>query len=344
MGAGGAVGPGGQQDDDGDLHGDRNSPISLIINRDAKDDKDKDREQGDELGKEPKDSDLDVTNDDSRVGRPWAVALAGAAAEHGANETVPPPQMSIKQEPGPGDDDVASTGHNNNNNNNNHVKDCEAMSDMDDDEDEEDDGSEGGGGGGGGVDLQQQQQQQLERYHHHHHHNPHGFRSPSPCGPPCGPPGPGGLPFPMFGHSIMYMSQYLPGLAAAHPAGQAAGGPGQQQQQQQQGLNLSASDERRKRNRTFIDPVSEVPRLEQWFKHHTHPPHNLILKYTEELNHMPYRCKFPRLEPKNVQFWFKNRRAKDKRMKVSLFDNGPQSNHQQGVYHGQHSELALKRE
>lgn len=28
---------------------------------------------------------------------------------------------------------------------------------------------------------------------------------------------------------------------------------------------------------------------------------------------MPYRQKFPKLEPKNIQFWFKNRRAKIKR-------------------------------
>lgn len=79
-------------------------------------------------------------------------------------------------------------------------------------------------------------------------------------------------------------------------------------------------DERRKRNRTFIDPVTEVPRLEAWFTHNTHPSHALILKYTEELNRMPYRQKFPRLEPKNVQFWFKNRRAKCKRLKMALFE------------------------
>lgn len=36
---------------------------------------------------------------------------------------------------------------------------------------------------------------------------------------------------------------------------------------------------------------------------------------------MPYRKKFPRLEPKNVQFWFKNRRAKCKRLKSSLYDS-----------------------
>ena len=77
-------------------------------------------------------------------------------------------------------------------------------------------------------------------------------------------------------------------------------------------------EERRKRNRTFIDPVTEVPRLEHWFQINTHPTHALILKYTEELNRLPYRHKFPKLEPKNVQFWFKNRRAKCKRLKLSL--------------------------
>ena len=49
--------------------------------------------------------------------------------------------------------------------------------------------------------------------------------------------------------------------------------------------------EKRKRNRTFIDPVSEVPRLEEWFQLNTHPSHALIARYTEELNHLPYRQK-----------------------------------------------------
>ncbi|XP_063394969.1 homeobox protein dve-1 [Cydia fagiglandana] len=127
------------------------------------------------------------------------------------------------------------------------------------------------------------------------------------------------LPFPMvpnhpmFGHGIMYMSQYMTGFPGV------GGVPGEGAS----GLNLAlagASDERRKRNRTFIDPVSEVPVLEQWFSMNTHPSHNLILKYTEELNRMPYRQKFPRLESKNVQFWFKNRRAKCKRLKMSLYE------------------------
>ena len=122
------------------------------------------------------------------------------------------------------------------------------------------------------------------------------------------------VPNSMFGHNIMYMSPYITGLThtTTSPPGSSS-------------LNMSTltADERRKRNRTFIDPVTEVPRLEQWFSINTHPSHTLILKYTEELNCMAYRQKFPRLEPKNVQFWFKNRRAKCKRLKMSLFDSQP---------------------
>ncbi|KAM7341921.1 SATB1_N and homeodomain domain-containing protein dve [Cochliomyia hominivorax] len=150
------------------------------------------------------------------------------------------------------------------------------------------------------------------------------------------------LPFPMvpnsmFQQSFMYMSHYMPGFgqaaaaaahphaaAAAHHAAAAAAAAGMQPNPLMGGggLNLSSisNEERRKRNRTFIDPVTEVPKLEQWFAMNTHPSHSLILKYTEDLNTMPYRQKFPRLESKNVQFWFKNRRAKCKRLKMSLYD------------------------
>lgn len=123
-------------------------------------------------------------------------------------------------------------------------------------------------------------------------------------------------------HGLVYMtSPYLQGIGSSllHPSG--SGGhhlhhrvdalmPG--------GSGSQNPDDRRKRNRTFIDPVTEVPRLEHWFSLNTHPSHSLVLRYTEELNRQPYRLKFPKLEPKNVQFWFKNRRAKCKRLKLSL--------------------------
>ncbi|QQP35949.1 Putative LOC100122637, partial [Caligus rogercresseyi] len=52
----------------------------------------------------------------------------------------------------------------------------------------------------------------------------------------------------------------------------------------------------------------------EWFLHNTHPSHSMIARYTDELNRLPYRQKFPALEQTNIQFWFKNRRAKCKRM------------------------------
>lgn len=93
----------------------------------------------------------------------------------------------------------------------------------------------------------------------------------------------------MFSQSIMYMSHYMPQIHGGH--NQPSHGP-PNTGIGPAGMNLSnsfANDERRKRNRTFIDPVTEVPKLEQWFSMNTHPSHNLILKYTEDLNRMPYR-------------------------------------------------------
>lgn len=115
------------------------------------------------------------------------------------------------------------------------------------------------------------------------------------------------VPNSMFSHSIMYMSHYIPQMGSGQaggsggtPGGGSGGGGGSGQSQHgssnaslsPQSMNHSghlSNDERRKRNRTFIDPVTEVPKLEQWFAMNTHPSHNLILKYTEDLNRMPYR-------------------------------------------------------
>jgi len=131
------------------------------------------------------------------------------------------------------------------------------------------------------------------------------FRSPSPDLTGSVVPHKDQLPFPMvpnsmFSQSFMYMSHYIPAFgqaAAAHPhahhAAAAAAAAGMQPNALMggAGLNLSSisNEERRKRNRTFIDPVTEVPKLEQWFATNTHPSHNLILRYTEDLNTMPYR-------------------------------------------------------
>lgn len=133
------------------------------------------------------------------------------------------------------------------------------------------------------------------------------YRSPSPSDMAAAVAARKDLHFPMvpnsmFSQSFMYMSHYMPGFgqaAAGHPhahhaaAAAAAAAAGMQQNplMGSTGLNLAnlSSEERRKRNRTFIDPVTEVPKLEQWFAMNTHPSHNLILKYTEDLNTMPYR-------------------------------------------------------
>ena len=78
---------------------------------------------------------------------------------------------------------------------------------------------------------------------------------------------------------------------------------------------------RRKRSRVFIDPLSEIPRLEQWFAVDSHPSSSAIERLTDELNRSAYRQRFPPLEPKNVQLWFKNHRAKVKRLSVETPDD-----------------------
>ena len=77
-----------------------------------------------------------------------------------------------------------------------------------------------------------------------------------------------------------------------------------------------SSDDRKKRSRVFIDPLTEIPKLEKWFLDDTHPSSYMIEKFTDDLNMSAYRQRFPKLEPKNVQLWFKNHRAKVKRARL----------------------------
>lgn len=70
-----------------------------------------------------------------------------------------------------------------------------------------------------------------------------------------------------------------------------------------------------RRNRVFIDPITEVPILEHYFSIETYPDHYLIEKICDILNNGEYRSKFPKLESRNIQLWFKNHRAKLKRVK-----------------------------
>ena len=80
--------------------------------------------------------------------------------------------------------------------------------------------------------------------------------------------------------------------------------------------SLGSEPDRKKRSRVFIDPLTEIPKLEVWFLEDTHPSSYMIEKYTDELNRSPYRMRFPKLEAKNVQLWFKNHRAKVKRARL----------------------------
>ncbi|XP_052086307.1 uncharacterized protein LOC127723643 isoform X5 [Mytilus californianus] len=124
------------------------------------------------------------------------------------------------------------------------------------------------------------------------------------------------LHIPHFPHPLAM--HYFP--MNTHFMAQQAARYNQQQQQQTSQMsrsNSSSNTHRKRRTRVFIDPMSEIPILEKWFAEDTHPSSYMIDKYTDELNRSEYRQKFPRLEPKNIQLWFKNHRAKVKRMRLS---------------------------
>ncbi|XP_070209552.1 uncharacterized protein [Littorina saxatilis] len=99
-----------------------------------------------------------------------------------------------------------------------------------------------------------------------------------------------------------------------------------------------SSEPRKRRTRVFIDPLTEIPKLEKWFIEDTHPSAYMIDKYTETLNNADYRQKFPKLEPKNVQLWFKNHRAKVKRQRTGP---GDESLHDSPPHDGSRSETPL---
>jgi hypothetical protein len=96
-------------------------------------------------------------------------------------------------------------------------------------------------------------------------------------------------------------------------------------------MNNNTSMCNNRRNRVFIDPISEVPILEHYFSLETYPDHYLIEKICENLNKGEYRFKFPKLESRNIQLWFKNHRAKLKRLKSTPTSVGGNVNGSVGI-------------
>ena len=94
-------------------------------------------------------------------------------------------------------------------------------------------------------------------------------------------------------------------------------------------------ESRKRRTRIFIDPVTEIPKLEEWFLLDTHPSAYMIDKFTELLNAGDYRRKFPKLEAKNIQLWFKNHRAKVKRLRTSDAGEGGGEEENEGEGEGE---------
>ncbi|KAI6192118.1 hypothetical protein M3Y97_00301800 [Aphelenchoides bicaudatus] len=68
------------------------------------------------------------------------------------------------------------------------------------------------------------------------------------------------------------------------------------------------------RSRLMFDPLSELPILERWFEENPHPGWLQIEQYTDSLNSLQYRQNYPPISTHNVKIWFKNRRAKCKRL------------------------------
>lgn len=78
--------------------------------------------------------------------------------------------------------------------------------------------------------------------------------------------------------------------------------------------NINSSVFSAARSRLMFDPLTELPVLEKWFEENPHPTWMQIDQYTQCLNNCAYRENYPHISQHNVKIWFKNRRAKCKRL------------------------------
>ncbi|KAF1745703.1 hypothetical protein GCK72_022150 [Caenorhabditis remanei] len=78
--------------------------------------------------------------------------------------------------------------------------------------------------------------------------------------------------------------------------------------------NVNSSVFSAARSRLMFDPLTELPVLEKWFEENPHPTWMQIDQYTQCLNNCAYRENYPHISQHNVKIWFKNRRAKCKRL------------------------------
>uniref|UniRef100_A0A1I7XVX2 Homeobox domain-containing protein n=1 Tax=Heterorhabditis bacteriophora TaxID=37862 RepID=A0A1I7XVX2_HETBA len=86
------------------------------------------------------------------------------------------------------------------------------------------------------------------------------------------------------------------------------------------GMNGMGLGSQAARSRLMFDPLTELPILEKWFEENPHPTWMQIDQYTQMLNSCPYRENYPHISQHNVKIWFKNRRAKCKRMQTGMVE------------------------